>query len=857
MTMLKKLSCLFIILSSIISISIIPSHAKELQNIVYTAMNGSINSISGDGTKENPYNRFEDAVENVADGGIIYIVSSKGAFLNVHGELPFVINKSVTIQSDSETTQAPLVNRSAGIMLGGNVTFKNIELNFAYRYHDYIFANGYSLTLDNTSRDSGHSLVDIMGGGLYDLNGNHIGPETGENAQIRLYGKNEFGNIYAGSINGKYDGNTSIYIQNTKNAQIGEVYASGAKESDYDKDNWFDFTEPLPPHPDGDLYPVNGKVDILLDNASITCVDGDGAKEGTNVSLSTNYLVSNLSLKNIAQLTVNQGALQVKELTSWSKGKMNVAINENGTLNLSQYSNIEFNHFVGGGKVILGNQSTMKILGTVTGTTVFETTGGYNGHSGIVLANHVYIETNPKIEGSFSYTPYPTQEGYHFVQQLDGKWIIQKGNDVSIYYWSDYPDMGDVNINWEVIDRNNGQAEGATAIAYPGYHFTHWIDEEENVVSYDEHFIPQKVENVYVEAGYGAIFAPNHYSVSFDANGGIGTDIEKQYHSYDDQYQLPINQYTKYGYTFKGWNTKRDGSGTHYANIQEVSGLTPEDNAEVVLYAQWTLNNYTIKYNLNGGTHSGNPITYNVTSSTKILKSPTRKGYTFKGWYSDSSYRTKVTQIPSGSTGNKTFYAKWTLNNYTVKYNLNGGTHSGNPITYNVTSSTKILKNPAKKGYTFKGWYSDSSYRTKVTQIPSGSTGNKTFYAKWILNNYTIKYNLNKGKNSKSNPTTYNVTSSTKILKNPTRKGYIFKGWYTSNQYKTKITKITKGSTGNKTLYAKWCKVSVNKAKTPTITNIKGKKLKISYKATTGAKGYQIQYSTSKKFSKPTSITKT
>ena len=53
MTMLKKLSCLFIILSSIISISIIPSHAKELQNIVYTAMNGSINSISGDGTKEN------------------------------------------------------------------------------------------------------------------------------------------------------------------------------------------------------------------------------------------------------------------------------------------------------------------------------------------------------------------------------------------------------------------------------------------------------------------------------------------------------------------------------------------------------------------------------------------------------------------------------------------------------------------------------------------------------------------------------------------------------------------------------------------------------------------------------------
>ncbi len=117
---------------------------------------------------------------------------------------------------------------------------------------------------------------------------------------------------------------------------------------------------------------------------------------------------------------------------------------------------------------------------------------------------------------------------------------------------------------------------------------------------------------------------------------------------------------------------------------------------------------------------------------------------------------------------------------------------------------------------------------------------------------YAITYKLNGGKNNKNNPKSYYGKKI--VFKNPTRKGYIFKGWYTSNQYKTKITSL---SSGNKTLYAKWSKVSVNKAKTPTITNVKGKKLKISYKATTGAKGYQIQYSTSKKFSKPTSITKT
>ena len=108
---------------------------------------------------------------------------------------------------------------------------------------------------------------------------------------------------------------------------------------------------------------------------------------------------------------------------------------------------------------------------------------------------------------------------------------------------------------------------------------------------------------------------------------------------------------------------------------------------------------------------------------------------------------------------------------------------------------------------------------------------------------YTIKYVLNGGTNNASNPSSYYGKKIT--LKNPKRKGYIFVGWYTSSSYKTKITSF---SSGNKTLYAKWQKVSVSKAKTPTLTNLKGKKLKISYGATSGAKGYVIQVATNKKF---------
>lgn len=143
--------------------------------------------------------------------------------------------------------------------------------------------------------------------------------------------------------------------------------------------------------------------------------------------------------------------------------------------------------------------------------------------------------------------------------------------------------------------------------------------------------------------------------------------------------------------------------------------------------------------------------------------------------------------------------------NYSITYVLDGGTNnSANPASYQSGSEAIKLLNPTRTGYTFVGWYSDSNYKTKVTEIAVGSTGNKTLYAKWKKTTYKITYKLNSGKNSSKNPSTYTVTTSTIKLKNPTRTGYTFGGWYTSSKYKTKITEIKKGSTGNKTVYAKW-----------------------------------------------------
>lgn len=113
---------------------------------------------------------------------------------------------------------------------------------------------------------------------------------------------------------------------------------------------------------------------------------------------------------------------------------------------------------------------------------------------------------------------------------------------------------------------------------------------------------------------------------------------------------------------------------------------------------------------------------------------------------------------------------------------------------------------------------------------------------------YGIIYKLNKGTNNSSNPDAYYNQKVT--LKNPSRKGYAFKGWYTDKKFKNKITVIKKGTKKNYTLYAKWQKIKVDKTQITSVKNSKSKQIALKYKKVSGAKGYEISYSTDKKFKK-------
>lgn len=228
--------------------------------------------------------------------------------------------------------------------------------------------------------------------------------------------------------------------------------------------------------------------------------------------------------------------------------------------------------------------------------------------------------------------------------------------------------------------------------------------------------------------------------------------------------------------------------------------------------------NYTITYMSGEDVINGlTPTSYTIESDAINLVTPVKSGYRFDGWYADSSLEgDSVAQIATGSTGNKTFYAKWTAIDYDITYELSTGGSWPigvlHPDSYTIESSTINLATPVKTGYDFDGWYTDSLFEgNPVTQIDAGSVGDKTFYAKWNPIVYTINYELSSGgywPTGTLHPETYTIESDTITLSTPSRVGYYrFDGWCDDEQLTQNCTDqktISAGSTGDRAFYAKW-----------------------------------------------------
>ena len=212
-----------------------------------------------------------------------------------------------------------------------------------------------------------------------------------------------------------------------------------------------------------------------------------------------------------------------------------------------------------------------------------------------------------------------------------------------------------------------------------------------------------------------------------------------------DAIHIIVKTGSKFTAPASGGLTRPDGdTGSYFmwlgsdGKLYAPGASVPADVTELTV--QWTAPTYAVTLHTNDGTiNNGNVsgYTYGVGATLPTADDMTYTGHTFKGWYDNESLTgSPVTAIGDTETGNKEYWAKWEINQYTIIYDLAGGTVEGNPDTYTIKTGAFTLRNPTKSGYTFTGWSGtglDGENNMTVT-IPTGSTGNRTYTAHWRYN---------------------------------------------------------------------------------------------------------------------------
>lgn len=294
-------------------------------------------------------------------------------------------------------------------------------------------------------------------------------------------------------------------------------------------------------------------------------------------------------------------------------------------------------------------------------------------------------------------------------------------------------------------------------------------------------------------------------TVTFDANNGNFDDAStsKTANIVDGSLRMLPQSPSRADYSFLGWNTSNAASSPN-VNLYGNSFVQNQ-----TLYAIWSPI-YDVTFNPNNGDWNSDTTPQVIgTAYGSILylpDSPTRTGYTFKEWNTNSTGvgGTKLT-MTSDIIANTTVYAIWTPlpgSTHTVDFVTNGGS----TIDSLDTDQILVTPNSTRSGYTFEGWYSDSGLTAEnVIAFPYSVTQNITLYAKWAPISYSLTYTLNNGSLISDNPTSYTIESTDFTLTNPTRTGYEFQGWTgTGLDSATSTVTITQGSNGDRSYEATW-----------------------------------------------------
>ncbi len=446
---------------------------------------------------------------------------------------------------------------------------------------------------------------------------------------------------------------------------------------------------------------------------------------------------------------------------------------------------------------------------------------------------------------TYTFTGWKTANG---AANEDGKSAYSQGESVNNLTSTKNATIS-LNAQWDT---------GSVTLPSPtktGYTFDGWYDAEiggNRVGGAGDLYTPEAGITLY------AHWTPIRYSVEFDGNDATsGSKSKIENVAYDSPVDLTNDSITgfkrkytvtynyngatgNYGrtsdpapYTFSKWNTKADGTGTPYEATNDVHNVS-STGGTVPLYAQWTPASVTP------------PI-------------PTKTGYTFKGWYTDSEFENKAVLDSSGKytpTATVTLYAKWEANVYNIAFNANGGTGSMDSIQKTCYTDKALPLNDnriTRTGYIFSGWNTEANGSgdafadgaAVTTDLSFTNDDTVTLYAQWKAITYTVTYNGNDATSGSTATSTHTYDKSEPLTENGFKREYTvkfngngadggdsladktaiysFTGWAESNtgtkKYddKESVTNLASTQGASVPLYAKWAPGSVT-LPTPTKT---------------------------------------
>ncbi|GAB6391825.1 MAG: hypothetical protein MdMp014T_1198 [Treponematales bacterium] len=303
------------------------------------------------------------------------------------------------------------------------------------------------------------------------------------------------------------------------------------------------------------------------------------------------------------------------------------------------------------------------------------------------------------------------------------------------------------------------------------------------------------------------------YSITYYLNGGTFGSAAAPSAYTPGSLPLTLPQATRTGYEFKGWYENGDLTGS------PVISIPKDSTGDKTFWAKWEEISYTITLHLNGGdlpsgsgwSKNGSDAagfiytkTYTISSGDITLPQAEYPPHSFDGWFDITLAGTKTTAVPTGSTGNKVFYARYP---YTVTFDSDGGSEVAGITALGADAKITEPAPPVKGGYDFGGWYKEPAKTNRWDFGADTVNADMTLYAKWELATYDITYSENGGSDVADD--TYTINSPDIPLPPITRTGYQFMGWYDNkNLTGSPVTTIPAGSWGNKQFWAKWEEIS-------------------------------------------------